>query len=316
MSREGLPGGPAMAFKLNKNDTHLLGLIAEYRILTVGQVAILLGRTIRSARHRLADLTGADLIAIDRYAFGGGRGRPEGIVSLTPKGMQALQDVQGIDPAVVPGEVGAFQVRQLGHDLLVNWVRLHLRHAARVIPRLRIRFEVPADALVQVQDDRNGKGRANSAGQTAFGLIPDGALSITDQQAGKTVLFFLEVDMGTESLASANPATCSVLQKIRAYQSLFRNGAYKRYEDAWGCQLAGFRVLFVTNTHVRLVGLCRLVQQAPPSDFVWLTDQDRLFEHGISAEIWARGGRIDDRPQSILGQTLARPTPIPLPSDS
>ena len=305
-----------MAFKLNKNDTHLLGLIAEYRILTVGQIAILIGRTIRSARHRLADLAGADLIAIDRNAFGGGRGRPEGIVSLTTRGAQALREVQGIDHAVVPGEVGAVQVRQLGHDLLVNWVRLHLRHAALVIPRLRIHFEVPAYALVKLRDERSGNGRANSAGQTDFGLIPDGALSITDKEIRKTLLFFLEVDMGTESLTSASPETCSVLQKIQAYQSLFRSGAYKRYEEAWDCHLTGFRVLFVTNTYVRLVGLCRLVRQAPPSNFVWLTDQDRLTEHGIGAEIWARGGRIDDRPQSILGQTLAGPTPIPLPSDS
>lgn len=316
MGREGLPGGPAMAFKLNKNDTGMLRSLAEYRVLTVGQVAVLIGRTIRSARHRLADLAGADLITIDRYAYGGGRGRPEGIVSLTPQGLQALGEVQGIDPAVVPGEVGAVPVRQLGHDLLVNWVRLHLRHAGRVIPRLMVRFEVPAYALVKLRDERSGNGRANSSGQTDFGLIPDGALSITDQEIWKTLLFFLEVDMGTESLTSASPETCSVLQKIQAYQSLFRSGAYKRYEEAWDCHLNGFRVLFVTNTYVRLVGLCRLVQQSPPSNFVWLTDQDRLTEHGIGADIWARGGRIDDRPQSIFGQTLARPTPIPLPSDS
>jgi len=124
------------------------------------------------------------------------------------------------------------------------------------------------------------------------------------------------VDMGTESLASANPGTCSVLQKIRAYQWLFRSGTYKRYEVAWGCRLTGFRVLFVVNTPVRLVGLCRLVQQSPPSDFIWLTDQDRLFEHGIGADIWVRGGHIDDRPESILGLTLGRPTPIPIPMDS
>jgi hypothetical protein len=301
-----------MVFKLNKNDTHLLGLIAEYRILTIDQVAILVERTTRSTRRRLADLADADLIDIDRYAYDGRLGRPEGIVSLTPRGLRALREVQGMDTAVVSGEVGAVQVRQLGHDIFVNWVRLHLCHAARLIPRLRIHFEVPAVALIQVQDDRRGHGRARRAGQTDFGLIPDGA----DQEAGKTVLFFLEVDMGTESLASANPATCSVLQKIQAYQSIFRSGAYKRYEGAWDCNLNGFRVLFVANSHVRLVGLCRLVQEVPPSDFVWLTDQDRLFEQGIGADIWLRGGRFDDRPQSILGHTLARPTPIPLPSDS
>jgi len=240
VSCEGLPGGPAMAFRLNKNDTGLLRSLAEYRVLTVGQVAVLIGRTIRSARHRLAELDDADLIAIDRYAYGGGRGRPEGIVSLTPQGLQALREMKSGDAAIPPGGVGAVQVRQLGHDLLVNWVRLHLRHAALVIPRLRIHFEVPAYALVKLRDERSGNGRANSAGQTDFGLIPDGALSITDKEIRKTLLFFLEVDMGTESLTSASPETCSVLQKIQAYQSLFRSGAYKRYEEAWDCHLTGY----------------------------------------------------------------------------
>jgi len=299
-----------MSFKLNKNDAELLGLFAEYRVLTVGQVVVLVERPLRSVRHRMADLADADLIAIDRHAYGGGRGCPEGIVSLTPHGIQALGEMRNFDPAILPAKVSVIPLRQLGHDILVNWVRLHLRHAARLIPQLRIRFEVPADAVVQMQYDRNGKGLANSRGQQSFGLIPDGALSIADQRAGKTVLFFLEVDMSTGSLVSANPGTCSILQKIQAYQSFFRSGVYERYERTWGCRLNGFRVLFVTSTHVRLVGLCRLVQQAPPSDFVWLTDQTRLFEQGVGADVWARGGRIEDRLQSILGPRLAQPTPI------
>jgi hypothetical protein len=47
-----------------------------------------------------------------------------------------------------------------------------------------------------------------------------------------------------------------------------------------------------------------------PSDFIWLVDQERMFSHGLSAKIWARGGRNEDPPQSILGHHLACEIPV------
>jgi len=44
----------------------------------------------------------------------------------------------------------------------------------------------------------------------------------------------------------------------------------------------------------------------PPSDYIWLTTADRMFEDGIGAEIWARGGRLDASPHSILGRLHCR----------
>ena len=53
-------------------------------------------------------------------------------------------------------------------------------------------------------------------------MIPDGVFTISHQE--KTLLFFLEVDMGTETLASTKQGTGDVRQKIINYQSLFYNG--------------------------------------------------------------------------------------------
>ncbi len=119
-----------------------------------------------------------------------------------------------------------------------------------------------------------------------------------------TLLFFLEVDMGTETIASRRPGGGDVRQKIVVYQSCFRGGLYKRYEPILGARLRGFRVLVLAHTSSRLAALCRLVRETPPSDFVWLTDQERMFSQGIWAPIWARGGHIDSPPQSILGTEM------------
>ena len=138
-----------------------------------------------------------------------------------------------------------------------------------------------------------------------IGIIPDGVFSITDSEQKKTLLFFLEVDMGTESVAGASPTPNNVRQKILNYRGYFQCGRYKRYEKEWNCELNGFRLLILVNMRARLVALCRLVMEMPPSDFIWLTDQEQMFKHGLGAKIWLRGGKDEIPPQSILGAQMA-----------
>ena len=143
-------------------------------------------------------------------------------------------------------------------------------------------------------------------------FIPDAAFSLTckDAEIDKTLLFFLEVDMDTETLASRKRNPKDLRQKIVNYQALFRSKRYKRYERFFGAKLNGFRLLFLANTFSRLTAICRLVQEMPPSDFIWVTDRERMFSHGLASEIWARGGKKDEPPQSIIGSKLACDSPV------
>jgi hypothetical protein len=118
------------------------------------------------------------------------------------------------------------------------------------------------------------------------------------------------VDLGTETLASPKRGLTDIRQKILNYGACFDTLIYKRYERLWNCQLKGFRLLFLTDTFPRMSTLCSLVREMLPSDFIWVAQKDRMFEDGISAEIWARGGRLDASPQSILGRlTCGAPLP-------
>ena len=116
--------------------------------------------------------------------------------------------------------------------------------------------------------------------------------------------------MGTETIASQDRRPNDIRQKILNYQTLFRTDEYKRYEGLFDFRLNGFRLLFLVNSPARLISLCRLVREMPPSDFIWLTEQQQMFSHGLSARIWARGGRNEDLPQSILGPELACELPL------
>jgi hypothetical protein len=134
-------------------------------------------------------------------------------------------------------------------------------------------------------------------------FIPDGIFTVSDSVSNKTLLFFLEVDMGTETLASPARSLKDVRQKIVNYQDLFRSGRYKRYERFFNASLNGFRLLFVTHSPSRLKTLCQLTASMLPSDFIWLSDRDRLLSSGLVDEIWVRGGVLDRQPYTIIGKT-------------
>ena len=136
-------------------------------------------------------------------------------------------------------------------------------------------------------------------GDRAF--LPDGVFGLTHRTVGKTLLFVLEVDCGTERLNSRQVRPQSIRGKIANYQDCFRSGRYKRCERAWNCALNGFRALFLAESASRLTALCRLVEDSPPSDFVWLTDLATLLDRGPAARIWARGGHLSATRHSILG---------------
>jgi len=137
-------------------------------------------------------------------------------------------------------------------------------------------------------------------------FTPDAIFATCYSTESKTCLFFLEIDCGTETIASPRRDMMDIRQKIVNYQWYFRSLRYKRYEGVFHCSLRGFRLLFLTNSLGRLTALCKLVQEMPPSDFVWLTECSRLFPDGVSAKIWARGGDLQGHPQSILGGLSCR----------
>ena len=184
----------------------------------------------------------------------------------------------------------------------------------RLIPQLSVNYLSPGfQSLAPTKGDRPPlleRVRTKNSQKEFIEFIPDGVFSITNEEISKTLLFFLEVDMGTETIASMDRDPKDIRQKILNFQALFHSSNYKRYEHIFNSILNGFRLLFLTNTASRLATLSRLVKGMPPSDFIWLTDQESMFTHGVSAEIWAKGGRYDDPPRSILGPKLACETPV------
>jgi hypothetical protein len=127
--------------------------LAEYRLLTVTQIAALTQLGKAAVWNRLNKLAQGNLTVEQTPASTGGRGRPERWVSLSPVGVRWLRDFDGVTLNVPTEDVVASGIRCAEHLLAINWFRIHLVHLVRVIPRLGAQFISSTSPFVECQAD-------------------------------------------------------------------------------------------------------------------------------------------------------------------
>ena len=295
--------------KVAKKDIRILSYIAEYKFLTVKQISALNRRSSQTIRRRLRHLSGEGLILSNERGIGNGPGRREHIVILTQKGIKFLNARGLLSRHAFSSTNKKINPLFIEHDLMMNWFFIHLAQLTR--NKCRFLIQHLTNSSHDLKDGNTDypllmeKFFYGDNSKETICMVPDGIFTITDKGAGKSLLFYLEVDMGTETLVNSNRSPGDIREKIINYQTLFSSNRYKRYEKIFKTKFNGFRLLFVTNTSVRMKALCGLIQRMPPKDFIWVTEINRIFSKGISAPIWARGGQYENHPESILGQTLA-----------
>jgi len=304
-----------MPNRINRSDLRLLESIAEYRILLIHQLAIIHDRSIRPLRRRLILLEGQDLVVSGTQTLGKKRGRPERLISLSEGGIRLLKEKNMLSPDLPPDLVMAENIKDLEHHLFTNTFRVQLVQLQRDIPSMVMQYLSPTSPFQKRSTDGSPliRERISSDDNDTLKVdfIPDGVFSIKDQSQGKTLLFFLEVDMATETLASPMNRMNDLRHKVLNYQTLFSKGRYKRYETIFKSPLKGFRLLFLAYTSKRMDSICRLVRDMSPSDFVWLTDRSSCLAQGAWSDIWVVGGRLDYPKRSILGSRKPEPSIVP-----
>jgi len=305
-----------MPKKPNKNAVALLRDVAECRMLTLSQIAVLHFGSKRSARRRMQQLVKDEFLAVLPVSGGTGLGRPESVFEVSNAGYSLLRSQRILPDALSFEQVsGDPLLRQAGHQILMNWCRIHLAHLVKEFPQLQIDF-LSFNSPFALAYGHSGPFVRDCVQfheeDEPVWFTPDAAAAITDTKRGITVPFFLEVDMDTETKAGSQGG--DIREKIIRYQQYFRSEGYKRYEKIWSRELDGFRLLFLANSPQRMESLAATVRSTPPSDFVWVTSQDKMFAGGISGNIWARGGKTELGLQSILGN-LSRPAPLPSLAD-
>ena len=115
-----------MAFRLRERDCMTLECLADYRILTVPQLAAIFRKNKQVIRRRLVDLEKEGFIEVIKRDFGRARGRPENLFGLTEQGIDVLRENLFIGRDVPYENVGPVSNRLIDHQLLLNWFRIHL----------------------------------------------------------------------------------------------------------------------------------------------------------------------------------------------
>jgi hypothetical protein len=296
-----------MSFRLQSSDHQIIEYLAEYRILTVSQLAGLSRKSGQVTRRRCRQLGSQGLIQAASNEFGRNFGRPESLFGLTEQGINVLRDKGLIGKDMLYENVGPVSNRLADHQLLMNWFRTHLNEVYKVVPSPTIKFWAYNSPFVPRKPD----GSIITADSSPIGrktvreikFTPDAVFALTNAVRDKSLLFFLEVDCGTETLASPQRDMSDIRQKILNYQWYFQSLKYKRYEGIFKVPfMHGFRVLFLAKTVGRLAALCKLAYEMEPSDFIWLTEQQRLFTEGAFAKIWVKGGNLQVAQRSIIGR--------------
>ncbi|MCD6393971.1 MAG: replication-relaxation family protein [Planctomycetes bacterium] len=290
--------------KINKNDYELFRLLVEYRLLTVKQLSILLQKSPQGIYRRVGALCRMGLVA-SRDAYGNKKGRPEKVFYITQEGLKCLKKKcsnQKVKFEYIDGD----SVKYLGHHMLLNWFRVGLVKSQREI------WDIEAKLLAYGISDYAHVD--TETGQTVQ-FVPDAVVALKDKSRNRGVLFFLEVDCGTEAIASPKRHHDDLRQKVINYQVYFLNQRYKKYEKILGAGFTGFRLLVLTNTEQRFAAICRLVRQMSTDragsdvDFIWMSHQKPMFEKGVSGRIWTKGGNTMLPADSIF-DNFAKSVPI------
>lgn len=134
------------------------------------------------------------------------------------------------------------------------------------------------------------------------GLAPDLSFCLRSIQRENPILFFTEIDRGTEPIRRAGAGT-DLERKLERYVELRTTNRYRTVldEDLQACR--GFRVLFVTPDANRRKQLEALIRDFA-GDFIWVTDFRQLAEKGVAGRIWTTG-RKEEVGRSILGSLAA-----------
>lgn len=278
-------------------DLNMLLSIQEFSLLSIKQIEQTNRTSQQMARRRIRYLEKHGLVETTSRGFGKSMGRPEKVVFLSFEGLKYLQHSGMVDKNVSMEKRSAINSRVVEHQLMLNWIRLCLMQMGHGNGDLSMDFLSPA-----IHSESYKIGIENK--RIGALLIPDGIFSITHNEQNKSLLFFLEVDRGTETLVSKNPLVKDIRNKIVGYQEIFSAKRYKDFERSFGHDFKGFRSLFVSTSEKRFEQLNRLIRGIPQTDFVWNTTIETVRQHGIFDQIWVRGGNVEGQLSSILGPSM------------
>lgn len=269
---------------LTPRDLSLFGSLREYGLLTTEQLQRLHFPSRQTALRRLRLLAAAGFIRVRTAPTIGAR-----VVTLTGRGVTELPGCTGTTRRR-PSRVSALF---LPHLVQVNEFRLRLATACAARTDIElVGFIADSQRTAHATGAPVRKLRDQVADPLHPGQelsrVPDGVFAL--RRDGKTALFFLEVDLGTEVIGHPGRG---LLKVARFYAALLVDGRYQRYRDDFTATepFRGFRALIVLSSARRLGNVRERCGRSPmvPAEarrFIWLAEAAELFAGDLLQATW------------------------------
>jgi len=274
------------AIKLTERDVWLLLFLHETRFLKREQIERLFfsnageltDTTTAKANRRLSKLSAHGFV--ERIFRPVTIGRAPAVYAIGKNGYKILSKVLGRDRKDLVYKRKASKVESLflDHCLGIAEFRVQLELALRANPDIELLFwERESTKLNAKVQDPTGK-------QKCLPVTPDAFFGLKTPQ-GKSY-FFLEVDMGTESLRR-------FAQKIIAYKEYWKSG---KYRDTYGFN--HFRVLTVAESDRRLANLIETTKKAGGRNMFLFAAFSYVERATLLGLIWL--SQSSSKPSSVL----------------
>ncbi len=292
------------ALRLTPRDLALFGSLLELRMLSVHQIQRLYFPSRQTTTRRLRVLDRQRQVRVLRIP-----GLIDQVVVLSQAGAQAWASYKHVPF----GELSWSAKRRTPRDYLfvqhalgIGDFRIALEEAVKEQPGLGLR------GFLADHHGTRGTGQRLQRRIQGTVSLPGGALRHRPDavfclaRGSQSVLFFLEVDRGTEVLTHPDKG---VLKLLRFYLACLTSGNYQRFGQEFEVSepFRGFRTLLVTSSGKRLANIRRAGQRLDSyfpkaKRFIWLATQEALKENGLSKPSWVSLDPNDSTRYTLIPQ--------------
>jgi|GEM_PF-5394706 len=228
-----------MNSRLVERDIELFKWLSKLHLLTSSMISFFFfGNKIKPARRRLQILAKNGYLSFIEKSNPYSRGRLERIYYLNKKSKNEVNHFIGGDTYYYapPNNLSLVE-----HMLNINYFVLCLNHSCITTKDYSSQFFIEYESVQRNRD----KASLLSIGDE--GIRPDAMLILENKITGNKALFYLEIDMGNQSVLSLRNKRKDITSKIHSYKNFLITQKFKSLNEEFK-SFKGFRVLYITTS--------------------------------------------------------------------
>lgn len=258
-----------MARILSEKTLQGLFTMQHYRFLTIPQFARIAGFSVYHAAEILRDLEGRNCLGYFGFVSIPGQGKTPKVYYLKRKGFELLRS----ESDFVEEAIGAFVevspeltwTPQMFHRLRLLDLLIALEVGVRGSPQIDLVRTFLEYRRVKGTHARETTDYVTAEEIQENRIVPDGAFILENVESGRRALFFLEMDMGTERIATkrSKDTRATLISKLQQYDRYLTSGRFaSTYADCG--QFRSCLILFVTYGKERIGNIKAAASALPP----------------------------------------------------